>query len=156
MWFNQNSIADESSPTAKLLSSTCEIGSILLSTLETHFSVATATDSQDTSLGSNLSVQEQCNMLRERLVNTVTSLKLSGAPTLKDEYTKNSLHGCISKVAVLSQLLRCLVPLSMLLIVFFALCFSFEVLWYYDCSSWLLFFSFFEVTVWKTSSIIEY
>uniref|UniRef100_A0A164X1L4 Kinesin-like protein n=1 Tax=Daucus carota subsp. sativus TaxID=79200 RepID=A0A164X1L4_DAUCS len=91
----QNSVADESLPTAKLLSSACEIGSILLSTLETHFSVAT--DSHDTSLGSNLSVQEQCNMLRERLVNTVTSLGSSEAPIVKDECTKNSLHGCISK-----------------------------------------------------------
>lgn len=60
-------------------------------------------------------------MLRERLVNTVTSLGSSEAPTVKDEYTKNSLHGCVSKVAVLSQLLRCLVPLFMLLIVLLAL-----------------------------------
>ncbi|KAL8096263.1 hypothetical protein AgCh_037283 [Apium graveolens] len=114
----QNSVADESSPTTKLLSSACEIGSILLSTLETH--VSGATDIHDTSLGSSHSVQEQCNMLRERLVKTVTSLGSSEAPTVKDEYTKSSLQGCVSKVAVLSQLLNCLVPLSMLLIVLFA------------------------------------
>lgn len=59
-------------------------------------------------------------MLRERLVNTVTSLGSLEAPIVKDEYTKKSLQGCVSKVAVLSQLLKCLVPLSMLLIVLFA------------------------------------
>lgn len=66
-------------------------------------------------------------MLRERLVNTVTSLGSLEAPIVKDEYTKNSLQGCVSKVAVLSQSLKCLVPLSVLLIVLFAFYLSVEV-----------------------------
>ncbi|KAL8096443.1 hypothetical protein AgCh_037416 [Apium graveolens] len=38
------------------------------------FDARGATDIHDTSLGSSHSVQEECNMLRERLVKTITSL----------------------------------------------------------------------------------
>ncbi|KAK2977686.1 hypothetical protein RJ640_006026 [Escallonia rubra] len=81
-------VADEQPSIAKLLSTTIEIGTCLLTTLESHFLMAvdchTSTDSP--------AIKEQCNMLSERLSSAITSLVSSEAPTVKDESKGDTLR----------------------------------------------------------------
>ncbi|XP_062164418.1 kinesin-like protein KIN-7N [Alnus glutinosa] len=71
----QSFVSDEESSTAKLLSSTSEIGKSLLTTLETHFSMAMDDNSSFT--GNNSLIQEQRKMLYEKFNSTITGLVLS-------------------------------------------------------------------------------
>nr|XP_027091553.1 kinesin-like protein KIN-7N [Coffea arabica] len=88
----QTFVADEKSPTAKLLSSTRDIGICLFSTLESHFSVTA--DGNRLSTADNSLLQEQCNLLRERLLSTISSLVLFDAPILNQENSRSPPYNC--------------------------------------------------------------
>ncbi|KAL0439297.1 UNVERIFIED_CONTAM: Kinesin-like protein KIN-7N [Sesamum latifolium] len=92
----QNFIADERSATAQILSTTSEAGTSLFSTLESHLS--TAMDGNRSSHMNDYSVREQCNMLRQKLSSTISSLVLSDASTLKDERSEESVYSSKIKV----------------------------------------------------------
>ncbi|XP_065847998.1 kinesin-like protein KIN-7N isoform X2 [Euphorbia lathyris] len=68
----QGLIPDGESPTAKLLSSTNEIGTSLFSNLESY--LCTGKSNQESFLGNDSILQEQCKVLSERLKGTITSL----------------------------------------------------------------------------------
>ncbi|XP_059460759.1 kinesin-like protein KIN-7N [Corylus avellana] len=70
----QSFVSDEESSTAKLLSSTSEIGKSLLTTLETHFSMAM--DDLSSFTENNSLIQEQRKMLYEKFNSTITALVL--------------------------------------------------------------------------------
>jgi hypothetical protein len=91
----QSFVSDEESSTAKLLSSTSEIGKSLLTTLETHFSMAMDDNSSFT--GNNSLIQEQRKMLYEKFNSTITGLVLS----------QTQQSSCENKVAAWSHLSRC-------------------------------------------------
>ncbi|KAJ4701581.1 Kinesin-like protein [Melia azedarach] len=82
------------SSTAKLLSSTSEIGSSLFSTLETHFSMAM--DGYKSFSGNDLLIQEQCKGLCEQLKSTVTALVLSETAN-DNKQVKNLQCSCDNK-----------------------------------------------------------
>ncbi|XP_057973708.1 kinesin-like protein KIN-7N [Malania oleifera] len=85
-------VADENSSMAKLLSSTCEIGTNLFSTLETHFS--RATEGSKTLTGSSNLIQAQHSALCESLNSTITSLMSSDTSVIKDNDSRNSPCKC--------------------------------------------------------------
>ncbi|KAJ9674171.1 hypothetical protein PVL29_023616 [Vitis rotundifolia] len=101
----QSFVPDDESSTLQLLSSTSEIGTSLLSTLENHFSVSI--DGNRTFPGNNSLIQEQCKVLCERLNKTITSLVLSEPSTVKPRHSRNLPCSCGYKVAASSQLARC-------------------------------------------------
>ncbi|KAL0361169.1 UNVERIFIED_CONTAM: Kinesin-like protein KIN-7N, partial [Sesamum radiatum] len=86
----QSFIADERSATAQMLSATSEVGTSLFSTLESHLSMGM--DGNRPSHMNGYSVREQCNMLRQKLSSTVSSLVLSDASTLKDERSEETVY----------------------------------------------------------------
>ncbi|KAL6317873.1 hypothetical protein AAG906_030627 [Vitis piasezkii] len=88
----QSFVPDDESSTSKLLSSTSEIGTSLLSTLENHFSVSI--DGNRTFPGNNSLIQEQCKVLCERLNKTITSLVLSEPSTVKPRHSRNLPCSC--------------------------------------------------------------
>ncbi|WKA09796.1 hypothetical protein VitviT2T_027416 [Vitis vinifera] len=88
----QSFVPDDESSTSKLLSSTSEIGTTLLSTLENHFSVSI--DGNRTFPGNNSLIQEQCKVLCERLNKTITSLVLSEPSTVKPRHSRNLPCSC--------------------------------------------------------------
>ncbi|XP_051123669.1 kinesin-like protein KIN-7N isoform X2 [Andrographis paniculata] len=90
----QNYVSDDLSATAQILSTTSEVGTSLFSTLESHLLMAV--DGKRTSLNDN-SIREQCNMLHQKLRNTVSSLILSDTPTLNDGDSKD-YSICSSKI----------------------------------------------------------
>lgn len=71
----QNFVANEKSATAKLLSTTSEIGTCLFATLESHFSVVMHSDKS--SAGNNSSIEAQRIRLYDKLNRTISSLVLS-------------------------------------------------------------------------------
>ncbi|OVA09421.1 Kinesin [Macleaya cordata] len=83
----QSFVADEKSLTAKLLSSTSEIGIQLLSTLEAQFSIAT--DGHNVSTREGSLVQEQGKVIFEKLNSTISTLVSSQALTVVDEHQIN-------------------------------------------------------------------
>ncbi|KAM7516964.1 hypothetical protein LguiA_006547 [Lonicera macranthoides] len=91
----QSFVDDDKSSIAKVLSCTSEIGRCLFSTLETHFSMAL--DGHRTSAMNNFPIQERCNILCEKLINTITSLELSEAPTFKDQNKGKASYNCENK-----------------------------------------------------------
>ncbi|KAJ9674170.1 hypothetical protein PVL29_023616 [Vitis rotundifolia] len=88
----QSFVPDDESSTLQLLSSTSEIGTSLLSTLENHFSVSI--DGNRTFPGNNSLIQEQCKVLCERLNKTITSLVLSEPSTVKPRHSRNLPCSC--------------------------------------------------------------
>ncbi|KAK4559899.1 hypothetical protein RGQ29_008902 [Quercus rubra] len=91
----QSFVSDGESSTAKLLSSTSEIGKSLFTTLETHFSMAM--DDRSSSTGNNFLIQEQCKVLYEKLNSTITSLVLSETPSSENEEVRAQLCSCGNK-----------------------------------------------------------
>lgn len=91
----QSFVSDGESSTAKLLSSTSEIGKSLFTTLETHFSMAM--DDQNSFTGNNFLIQEQCKGLYEKLNSTITSLVLSDTPSSENEQGRTKLCSCGNK-----------------------------------------------------------
>lgn len=102
LWSQQSFVSDGESSTAKLLSSTSEIGKSLFTTLETHFSMAM--DDRSSSTGNNFLIQEQCKVLYEKLNSTITSLVLSETPSSENEEVRVQVCSCGNKVAARSQL----------------------------------------------------
>ncbi|KAF8404845.1 hypothetical protein HHK36_009734 [Tetracentron sinense] len=86
----QSFVADEKSSTAKLLSGISEIGINLISTVETHFS--TAMDGHRILTGESSPIQEQREVLFEKLNNTITTLVSSQAPNVEDKCLRNTLY----------------------------------------------------------------
>lgn len=121
--FEQNFVANEKSATAKLLSTTSEIGTCLFATLESHFSVAMHSDKS--SAGNNSSIEAQRIKLYDKLNRTISSLVLS-----EDENSGNQPLSSQYKVAAQSQFSR-----SHLLIL---TCFSILTMGYYLLSSRLM------------------
>ncbi|XP_050265629.1 kinesin-like protein KIN-7N isoform X2 [Quercus robur] len=91
----QSFVSDGESSTAKLLSSTSEIGKSLFTTLETHFSMAM--DDRSSSTGNNFLIQEQCKVLYEKLNSTITSLVSSETPSSENEEARAQLCSCGNK-----------------------------------------------------------
>ncbi|XP_075642982.1 kinesin-like protein KIN-7N [Castanea sativa] len=91
----QSFVSDRESSTAKLLSSTSDIGKSLFTTLETHFSMAM--DDRSSSTGNNFLIQEQCKVLYEKLNSTITSLVLSETPSSENEEVRAQLCSCGNK-----------------------------------------------------------
>ncbi|KAF5461953.1 hypothetical protein F2P56_018011 [Juglans regia] len=100
----QSFVFDEKSTSAKLLSSTSEIGMCLFRTLETHFSMGM--DDHIPFTGNNSLIQEQRKVLYEKLNSTITSLVLSQTPTAENEQLEAKQCSCENKVAAWSQLSR--------------------------------------------------
>ncbi|XP_016456492.1 kinesin-like protein KIN-7N isoform X2 [Nicotiana tabacum] len=95
----QNFVANEKSATAKLLSTTSEIGTCLFATLESHFSVAMHSDKS--SAGNNSSIEAQRIKLYDKLNRTISSLVLSedensGNQPLSSQYKDCTLGGEIA------------------------------------------------------------
>lgn len=101
----QSFVPDDESSTSKLLSSTSEIGTSLLSTLENHFSVSI--DGNRTFPGNNSLIQEQCKVLCERLNKTITSLVLSEPSTVKPRHSRNLPCSCGHKGCALGGETAC-------------------------------------------------
>ncbi|KAH0990093.1 hypothetical protein GBA52_001576 [Prunus armeniaca] len=101
----QSFISDEKTSAAKLVSSISEIGTSLFTTLETHFSVAFGEGQRSFSETSSL-IQEQREVLSERLNNTIKLLVSSERPSIENEQVRTSLCSCEHKVAAWSQLSR--------------------------------------------------
>lgn len=104
LWSQQSFVFDEKSTSAKLLSSTSEIGMCLFRTLETHFSMGM--DDHIPFTGNNSLIQEQHKVLYEKLTSTITSLVLSQTPTTENEQLEVKQCSCENKVAAWSQLSR--------------------------------------------------
>lgn len=125
----QSFVSDEESSTAKLLSSTSEIGISLFTTLETHFS--RAMDDHSSLTGNNSLIQEQSKVLYEKLNSTITSLVLSQTPT-DDEQLGAKQCSCENKVADWSQssrycsLTKILFPVMLLGLLFFSFFWHFD------------------------------
>ncbi|XP_041021445.1 kinesin-like protein KIN-7N isoform X2 [Juglans microcarpa x Juglans regia] len=100
----QSFVFDEKSTSAKLLSSTSEIGMCLFRTLETHFSMGM--DDHIPFTGNNSLIQEQRKVLYEKLNSTITSLVLSQTPTAENEQLEAKQCSCENKVVAWSQLSR--------------------------------------------------
>lgn len=109
----QSFIPDEKTSAAKLVSSISEIGTSLFTTLETHFSVAFGEGQRSFSETSSL-IQEQREVLSERLNSTIKLLVSSERPSIENEQVRTSLCSCEHKVAAWSQLSR-YYPLVMIL-----------------------------------------
>ncbi|KAG8377453.1 hypothetical protein BUALT_Bualt08G0034600 [Buddleja alternifolia] len=90
----QSFIADEKSGTAQILSTTSEVGACLFSTLESHLSMSM--DGKRPYPMNDYSIRERCDMLRQQLNTAISSLVLSNAPTLNDEYKEDFL--CSSNI----------------------------------------------------------
>ncbi|XP_021821597.1 kinesin-like protein KIN-7N isoform X2 [Prunus avium] len=80
----QSFISDEKTSAAKLVSSISEIGTSLFTTLETHFSVASGEGQRSFSETSSL-IQEQREVLSERLNSTIKLLVSSERPSIENE-----------------------------------------------------------------------
>ncbi|ONI33365.1 hypothetical protein PRUPE_1G419600 [Prunus persica] len=80
----QSFISDEKTSAAKLVSSISEIGTSLFTTLETHFSVAFGEGQRSFSETSSL-IQEQREVLSERLNSTIKLLVSSEKPSIENE-----------------------------------------------------------------------
>lgn len=97
----QTFVADDQSATAKLLSSTREIGSCLFSTLQSHFSKSL--DSPKNSSGDDSSLKEKSETLRQRLNGIISSLVLSDTPSLVGEHLQktqyNQVHNLGREIA---------------------------------------------------------
>ncbi|XP_058222021.1 kinesin-like protein KIN-7N isoform X2 [Rhododendron vialii] len=105
LWTLQSFVTDEKSSASKLLSSTSEIGTSLFSTLETHFSMAI--ESQRTSTGNNILVEEQSKMLCERVNSTIKSLVLSESPKNEDKLSRSLLCNWDYKDCTLGEEIAC-------------------------------------------------
>ncbi|CAB4296745.1 unnamed protein product [Prunus armeniaca] len=92
----QSFISDEKASAAKLVSSISEIGTSLFTTLETHFSVAFGEGQRSFSETSSL-IQEQREVLSERLNNTIKLLVSSERPSIENEQVRTSLCSCEHK-----------------------------------------------------------
>ncbi|KAL5777559.1 hypothetical protein ACOSP7_010485 [Xanthoceras sorbifolium] len=101
----QSFASDGKSSTAKLLSSTSEIGLSLFSSLETHFSMAT--DGSKSFAGNDSLFQEHCKVLCERLKSTITTLALSETPDIDKKQVKNPLCRCDNKGCALGGETTC-------------------------------------------------
>ncbi|BFG18223.1 hypothetical protein CerSpe_044960 [Prunus speciosa] len=80
----QSFISDEKTSAAKLVSSISEIGTSLFTTLETHFSVAFG-EGQRSFSETNSLIQEQREVLSERLNSTIKLLVSSERPSIENE-----------------------------------------------------------------------
>ncbi|BBG95132.1 P-loop containing nucleoside triphosphate hydrolases superfamily protein [Prunus dulcis] len=80
----QSFLSDEKTSAAKLVSSISEIGTSLFTTLETHFSVAFGEGQRSFSETSSL-IQEQREVLSERLNSTIKLLVSSERPRIENE-----------------------------------------------------------------------
>lgn len=117
----QSFVSDKESTTAKLLSSTSEIGKSLFTTLETHFS--TAMDDNSSFSGDKSLIQEQRKIFYENFNSTIAALMQSqtqkcssenkgGETALSNEELRNELnnikeryHGLEKDLDINSQLL---------------------------------------------------
>ncbi|WCJ35583.1 Kinesin-like protein KIN-7N [Euphorbia peplus] len=79
----QSLIPDGESPTAKLLSSTNEIGTSLFSNLESY--LCTGKSNDESFPGNDSILQEQCKLLSEKLKGTVTSLFAIEKPAIQNK-----------------------------------------------------------------------
>ncbi|BFG18222.1 hypothetical protein CerSpe_044970 [Prunus speciosa] len=92
----QSFISDEKTSAAKLVSSISEIGTSLFTTLETHFSVAFG-EGQRSFSETNSLIQEQREVLSERLNSTIKLLVSSERPSIENEQVRTSLRSCEHK-----------------------------------------------------------
>ncbi|XVF64221.1 hypothetical protein PTKIN_Ptkin09bG0151100 [Pterospermum kingtungense] len=100
----QSSASNGNSSTARLLCGTSEIGTTLLSSLETH--ISNAMDGQISSSGNDSVIQECNKVFYETLKGIITSLILSETAGIEDnnKQAKTPLCRCNFKVAFWSQL----------------------------------------------------
>ncbi|XP_034201768.1 kinesin-like protein KIN-7N isoform X2 [Prunus dulcis] len=92
----QSFLSDEKTSAAKLVSSISEIGTSLFTTIETHFSVAFGEGQRSFSETSSL-IQEQREVLSERLNSTIKLLVSSERPRIENEQVRTSLCSCEHK-----------------------------------------------------------
>lgn len=122
MTSKQSFVPDGDSSIGKFLSTTSEIGLTLFSNLEKRFSMAM--DDHKSFNENDSLVQENCEVLSERLKSTITSLALAEKLAVQNKEEKNPICGSTYKVAAWSQSSR--YHLSVM-ILFFILMFGYIV-----------------------------
>ncbi|XP_020533726.1 kinesin-like protein KIN-7N isoform X2 [Jatropha curcas] len=88
----QSVVPDGESSTAKLLSTTNEIGISLFSNLESYFLMTK--DDHEPFPGNGSLVQEQCRLLSERLKGTISSLAELKKSAIQNKEAKNKICSC--------------------------------------------------------------
>ncbi|KAL1546870.1 kinesin-like protein KIN-7N [Salvia divinorum] len=100
----QKTVADEKSAVAQILATTTEVGTSLFSTLESHLLIAV--DGKRPSPLNDCFVQEQYNMLHQKLSDAVYSLVSSDGSTMGDEHKENS-HNSSNTKGTLGGVIAC-------------------------------------------------